>query len=116
MNNRNDWNGKVYGYKESVMADIIQVDTALLGNDAIGIMDGLNNIKVAIQNMVEEIQELDIMWDGPANLVFMAQFENDISTFGEICKIIQQLSESMSHAKQEYEKCEMQVNSIIKSI
>ena len=66
--------------------------------------------------MITDMTELDAMWDGPANQVFMMQFNNDTQYAEEICNMVKKLIECMEYAKKQYDYCESEVSSLISSI
>ncbi len=66
--------------------------------------------------MTEDMAELDSMWDGPANEVFMAQFGQDVQYAQELCNMVQKLTECMEYAKKQYDICDGEVSALIASI
>lgn len=66
--------------------------------------------------MFEQIRELDAMWEGPANEMFNRQFANDYENAKGMCVTVQSLIECMQYAREQYNSCENQVNSIVSAI
>ena len=94
----------------------IEIETNTLSND---ISELTNMVQVArknIDSMVTDMQQLDAMWDGPANQVLMAQFANDAQYAEEICKMVEKLIECMEYARKQYDTCESEVGSLVSSI
>ena len=94
----------------------IEVDTQQLERDKEAVKEGLQQVQQALKKVYAQVEELDAMWDGPANIVFRQQFASDREEFETMCKEVESLIESLTYAKWEYEKCENQVNAAIAAI
>lgn len=94
----------------------IAVNTNTLASDIGELRNALKAAEKALNDMFTDIQELDAMWDGPANEEFNRQFENDHENAKEMCATVQSLIECMEYAKEEYNSCEDQVNGIVSAI
>ena len=55
----------------------ITVNTDTLASDIAELTSRLNMARRMLTDMFAQIQELDAMWDGPANNEFNRQFAND---------------------------------------
>lgn len=94
----------------------IAVNTDTLAADIGELRTALGEARQALDDMFAQIQELDTMWDGPANEEFNRQFGNDHENAKEMCATVQSLIECMEYAKEEYNNCENQVNGIVSAI
>jgi len=94
----------------------IEIDTEQLERDRTALEEGLGQMRQILKNVYEQMEELDGMWDGPANEVFQQQFASDRQEFEAACQEVQGLIDSFAHAKEEYEKCEEQVNAAVAAI
>lgn len=94
----------------------IAVDTGILQNDIETIEEALNEIKERTESMFTNMQELDTMWDGVANKVFIAQFQKDYTTMQELNNAITSILKNLKTAKKEYEICESSVGTLISEI
>lgn len=94
----------------------IEIETDTLDKDIKELSSELESARKCIQTMTADMAELDSMWDGPANKVFMAQFGQDVQYAQELCDIVQKLAECMEYAKKQYDICDREVSSLIASI
>lgn len=94
----------------------ITVNTDTLASDIAELSTTLGTARKMLDDMFLQIQELDAMWDGPANEEFNRQFVNDHENAKGMCATIQSLIECMEYAKEQYNSCENQVNSIVSAI
>lgn len=98
------------------MAKEIEIETNSLASDVEQLQAFLNDITGSMDDMYEAVVALDRTWEGPANQVFNEQFNSDKQSMAELCKVIQNLINCMSFAKDEYNSCESQVNGVISAI
>ena len=98
------------------MSQEIAIDTSALATDIQDLQSQLDIIKKDMDKMFDAMNTLDIMWDGPANDAFRAQFSQDHTDMGELCETIQKIINCMTYAKDEYNACERDVNGIVASI
>lgn len=92
----------------------VNIDT--LASDIAELNNTLSTARKMLGDMFTQIQELDAMWDGPANDEFNKQFVNDHENAKEMCATVQSLIECMEYAKEQYNSCENQVNGIVSAI
>ena len=93
----------------------ITVNTSTLTGD-IEELRALLSANAQLEEMFSRVKELDTMWDGPANSEFNLQFSNDYENAKNICKTVESLLECMEFAKNEYNSCENEVNTIVSAI
>lgn len=94
----------------------IAVDTNYLQMQITEMRDALGRAREGMAEMYDQVNELDAMWDGPANATFNQQFLKDKNMMEEMCSTIEQIIVSMENAKREYEGCESDVRQIIAEI
>lgn len=92
------------------------VSTDNLARDIERLRGMLEELKRNKNKMVEEIGELNAMWKGPANDMFVKQFQSDCVSFDRLCKTIEEMIQAMQYAKTEYEKCDNRVNGLVRAI
>lgn len=98
------------------MAREIAVDTGILNSDIQGLNTQLELIKRDLDKMYNSVNYLDSMWDGPSNEAFVAHFRQDKEDMAALCNILQELIHCLGFARQEYDRCENEVNGIVSSI
>ena len=94
----------------------ITVNTDTLAYDIAELTSRLNMARRMLTDMFAQIQELDAMWDGPANNEFNRQFANDHENAKGLCQTVESLINCMEYAKEQYNSCENQVNGIVSAI
>lgn len=94
----------------------IEVDTQQLQRDKNALQERLNQLRQTLQNVYGQMDELDAMWDGPANQAFKEQFASDRGEFEAVCAEVEALIASMEFARGAYEKCEAEVYAAVAAI
>ena len=94
----------------------ITVNTDTLASDIAELTSRLNMARRMLTDMFAQMQELDAMWDGPANNEFNRQFANDHENAKGLCQTVESLINCMEYAKEQYNSCENQVNGIVSAI
>ncbi len=94
----------------------IKIDTSILNRNVDDMAFLLNRIRNETNKMYEVIRQLDSMWDGPANSVFVQQFRNDYQNMQRIFQTVQSLLNCMENARQAYNSGENQVDAIVSLI
>lgn len=94
----------------------IAVNTGTLVSDIAALQNAIQAAEKSLNNMFKEVQELDAMWDGPANQEFNRQFAIDHENTKTLCETVRSLAECMEYAKGQYDSCENQVHSIVDAI
>ena len=94
----------------------IEIDTGQLNKD-IGDLDAdIKRAEKTLTDMVQEMEELNSMWQGQANMAFRVQFQNDNVMMQELLEEMIKLEECMRYASSEYVKCENEVKDMVDSI
>lgn len=94
----------------------IEVETEQLKRDTQELLENKQKAETVLNEMVGEIEALNAMWSGQANLAFRNQFNKDVILMKELLAKMQQLAECMDFASGEYAKCENEVKSLVDSI
>lgn len=94
----------------------IAVNTATLARDTAQLTMLLANLEKDKTKMVQEIQELNRMWQGPSNQMFNAQFKTDCTSLDNLCKTIREMIRAMENAKREYDQCDNRVNALVSAL
>lgn len=94
----------------------ITINTDTLASDIAELNSALETARRTLSDMFTQIQELDAMWDGPANDEFNKQFANDHENAKGLCATVKSLIACMEYAREQYNSCENQVNGIVSAI
>jgi len=94
----------------------ISINTGTLGRDTAQLTFLLGQLERDKEKMIQEIEALNRMWQGPANQAFNAQFKTDCASFDNLSKTIQEMIRAMERAKSEYEQCDNRVNSLVNAL
>ena len=94
----------------------IEIDTGQLNKDIGDLGESIKKAEKTLSDMVQEMEELNSMWQGQANLAFQAQFQNDNVLMQELLQEMLKLEECMRYASGEYVKCENEVKDMVDSI
>lgn len=94
----------------------ITVNTSTLTGDISELRTALSTARAQLNEMFNQVAELDTMWDGPANQEFNKQFGNDYENAKNLCATIESLLACMEFARDQYNLCENEVNSIVSAI
>lgn len=98
------------------MAQEITVNTGTLSTDIAELRSILATTRKQLQEMFNQVAELDAMWDGPSNIEFVNQFNNDYNNSKELCDTVDSIIKCMEYARDQYNICENEVNGIVSSI
>lgn len=98
------------------MGKEIAIKTESLAYDITQMQSRHDFILREMSDVYEAIAKLDTMWEGPANLEFIKQFQKDYESMEELCEVIQNIIDCLVYARDAYEKCDKEVNSIVSSI
>ena len=90
-----------------------EVDTANLRATVGDLKQYFHFLKQMHAELRDKMTELSGMWDGPAKEAFHLQFQNDCTTFAELCKQIDEAIDCMDNAVKEYDSCDNRVKSMI---
>lgn len=94
----------------------IEMNTSTLAGDIENLEGLVKQLEAQMKKMFQSVEELDRMWDGPANAAFNEQFQSDYRTCEGMCATLTELIGSLRHAGEEYDKCEQNIDSIIRAI
>ncbi len=94
----------------------IAVNTAKLARDTAQLTTLLARLEKDKAKMVQEIQELNRMWQGPSNQAFNDQFKTDCTSLDNLCRTIREMIGAMENAKREYDQCDNRVNALVSAL
>lgn len=94
----------------------ISINTATLARDTAQLTMLLTKLEKDKTKMIQEIQELNRMWQGPSNQAFNAQFKTDCTSLENLCKTLREMIQAMENAKREYDQCDNRVNSMVSAL
>lgn len=98
------------------MAKTIEIDTNALYSDISALEGQTSALDRQSKNMFTALEELNVMWDGPANQAFSTQFTSDMGTFDNMIQLLKDLTERLRTCRKEYDSCEQRVESLVQSI
>lgn len=76
----------------------------------------MNAVCAELQQLFQEMEELDSMWDGPASQAFAVQFQTDYQIMQDIIENLKGFIQCMQYAADEYNKCENTIAELISAI
>ena len=94
----------------------IAIQTNPLRKDTETIAEQLETLKKNMGFMNDEIQTLNTMWKGEANIAFVGQYLTDYEKMSELCKVLEDLIDCLEFAAKKYDECDNSVKNIVKSI
>ena len=94
----------------------IEIETDQLKRDTQELRENKQQVEAVLNEMVQEIEELNTMWSGRANMAFRNQFSKDVQLMQELLERMQKLGDCMEFAANEYIRCENEVKSLVDSI
>ena len=94
----------------------IAVNTATLARDTAQLTTLLERLEKDKAKMVQEIQELNRMWQGPSNQAFNDQFKTDCTSLDNLCRTIREMIGAMENAKREYDQCDNRVYALVSAL
>ncbi|MCC8164073.1 MAG: WXG100 family type VII secretion target [Lachnospiraceae bacterium] len=98
------------------MIPYTEVDTARMNQDIRALEQEIANARSGLDKMMQEIEQLNSMWVGKANMAFRVQVAKDQTTMNEVLDEMDRLVDCMTYASSEYAKCESEVRSVVDSI
>lgn len=94
----------------------IEISTPWLDNDITRMQEQLDNLVAAKNQVYRRLESLNSMWEGAAQYIFINQTRIDETVLQGLVNNLNNLIECMQYAKNEYEKCNDEVNSKIAGI
>lgn len=94
----------------------LEMETRRLQSDIDSLKGHLKAMSQTGEKMMTNINALSTMWEGTAKNAFTVQFQSDYETLKSMEDVISTLIESLEYAREQYDKCENNVASIINAI
>ncbi len=98
------------------MANGIEIETESLASDIQSMTQAVEELEGQTKEMYQLMEELDQMWDGPANEAFQAQFAADHEEMERFCRALREMIGEMEYARRAYEQCEEEVYEAVTAI
>ena len=98
------------------MSKVIATSTERMGNDISAYNDHLVRMQNSFDAAWEAVEALNATWAGPAHDTLIAQFQQDQQVMKTLMTNLVSYREELQSAKREYENCEKNVNSLIRSM
>lgn len=94
----------------------MEIDVSQLNSDIRSLKEGTEQAKKNLNSMLQEMEELNAMWQGRANQAFREQVEKDKAAIEKLLERLTYLSECMDYASGEYMRCENEVKDAVEAI
>ena len=94
----------------------IRVNTNQLKTDVEKVAESIHSMTTEVGKLENAYHALDAMWDGPASEVFKSVYEHDIEELKEAIKALEKYNVFENGAREKYDTCESEVNSIVGSL
>lgn len=98
------------------MADRIEIDTASLRQDRETIQNQTEGVRTGLVRLIEQMEHLSGMWEGPAKENFMVQFQTDCELMQEFLGELDKYVQAMEYAEREYDQCENEAAQLVAAI
>ena len=98
------------------MADVIATNTDRMQSDLNLLEEQIVKMDTAFQAAWDAVEALNATWEGPAHDTLVAQFLQDQETVKTMIISLRNYREELENAKKEYETCEQNVNSLVRSM
>lgn len=98
------------------MAKVIATNTDRMKSDISTYNDRMNKMDTAFREAWDAVEALNATWAGPAHDTLVAQFRQDQEIVKNLMISLENYREEFENAKKEYETCEQNVNSLIRSM
>lgn len=76
----------------------------------------VDTVKSKTSSLFDHVNALSSTWEGTAHDVFMAQFSKDVENMNTVIKNLQTIGSDLENARNEYNRCESNVQDIISAI
>ena len=98
------------------MADVIATNTDRMQSDLNLLEEQIVKMDTAFQAAWDAVEALNATWEGPAHDTLVAQFLQDQETVKTMIISLRNYREELENEKKEYETCEQNVNSLVRSM
>lgn len=94
----------------------IEVDTDLMQRDIRMLEAKRDSLRKSFSIMTNELLDLSSKWEGPAKEAFMAQLSIDMQFIDEVMQCLTDTIDDLTYAKDEYDRCDREVATIVASL
>lgn len=92
---------------------MIRTDDSMMERDQEQFQETIQEFFRAQKAMVNQMEELSLMWKGSSKDAFMKQFQNDCLCLNDLKKELEAIKDVMACAKAEYRNCDGNVRCLI---
>ena len=94
----------------------LSIETGRLQTDVDNLNARVASLRAKGSDMMSGIDALSAMWEGEAKNTFVTQFASDYQQLQKLIDAIENLIGDLQNAKEQYDKCENEVGTIISAI
>lgn len=98
------------------MITYMEINTAQLNADIRELEAGTVKVRNSLQGLKGEMEELNGMWKGQANMAFRRQVKLDCSLISALLEKMDRLAGCMAYAANEYVRCEQEIKNALDDI
>jgi len=95
---------------------LIEVDTAQLGRDIQQLQSTLRQTREHIETLRARMDEMNEMWEGPANRTMRQRFQRDHAQMLALCGSVESLLQTLESIRQAYDTCENNVRGVVDAL
>lgn len=96
--------------------ELIKIERFSLSGDITDFENYVGQFADCQTNMTARIEELSIMWDGPAKETFVLEFNKDCEVLNEIKSLLDEMVETMRYASGRYQECDNVVSTFVSGL
>lgn len=94
----------------------IVIDTRQMSTGIRGMREDLEQLNSCSARLLEAVQQLSSLWDGPAHSTFVHAFSQDAEWLEKQLEGITRYTEDLEQARQDYDRCDEAVRALVNSI
>ena len=96
--------------------DFYKVNTNRLSNDTRDVRAEMDRTRAYVNEMFENVKALNAMWRGPAASAFVSKFASEREQIIKYINHIEKYVVSLEHDRDNYNRCENRVSSIVSGL
>lgn len=94
----------------------IVIDTRQLSAGIRGMREDLEQLHSCSDRLLEAVQQLSSLWDGPAHAAFINAFSQDAQWLEQRLEGVTRYTDDLEQARQDYDRCDQTVRGLVDSI
>lgn len=95
---------------------LIEINTDQLSSDIKRLRTVLNRTRDHIKQLRAKMDDMNTMWEGPANLAMRQRFQGDYEKMLALCSSLEELIQILESIRQAYDTCESNVRSAVDAL